>query len=44
MELIKNSPQDCYPAVQKTTLIILKKLEQILNIENSLESAMDKVG
>ncbi len=24
MELIKNSPKDCYPIVQQTTIIILK--------------------
>ncbi|MFH4979402.1 hypothetical protein AB6A40_006111 [Gnathostoma spinigerum] len=42
MELIKNSPKDCYPVVQKTTLIVLKKLEQLLNIEHSLENSNDK--
>src|SRR3569623_379152 len=42
MELIKNSPQDCYAVVQQTTLIVLKKLEQLLNIEHSLVSASDK--
>lgn len=43
MELIKNSPKDCYPVVQNTTVIVLRKLEQLLNIENSLESLSDKV-
>ncbi|EJW85440.1 hypothetical protein WUBG_03649 [Wuchereria bancrofti] len=42
MELIKNSPKDCYPVVQNTTVIVLRKLEQLLNIENSLESLSDK--
>uniref|UniRef100_A0A915Q5Z0 Importin N-terminal domain-containing protein n=1 Tax=Setaria digitata TaxID=48799 RepID=A0A915Q5Z0_9BILA len=44
MELIKNSPKDCYPVVQNTTVIVLRKLEQLLNIENSLESLSDKVA
>lgn len=43
MELIKNSPKDCYEVVQKTTLVVLKKLEQLLNMENSVESSSHKV-
>ncbi|KAH7727518.1 importin subunit beta-1 [Aphelenchoides avenae] len=42
MELIKNSPKDCYPVVQKTTLVVLKKLESLLNIEDTLVSASDR--
>lgn len=42
MELIKNSPKDCYPVVQKTTLIVLKKLESLLNIEDTLVTASDR--
>uniref|UniRef100_A0A915AY70 Importin N-terminal domain-containing protein n=1 Tax=Parascaris univalens TaxID=6257 RepID=A0A915AY70_PARUN len=42
MELIKNSPKDCYPVVQNTTVVMLKKLEQLLSIENSLETSSDK--
>uniref|UniRef100_A0A1I7ZA47 Importin N-terminal domain-containing protein n=1 Tax=Steinernema glaseri TaxID=37863 RepID=A0A1I7ZA47_9BILA len=42
MELIKNSPKDCYPVVQRTTVTILRKLEQLLNMESSLESNSDK--
>ncbi|VDD90587.1 unnamed protein product [Enterobius vermicularis] len=42
MELIKNSPKDCYEVVQKTTLVVLKKLEQLLNMENSVESSSHK--
>ncbi|TKR93738.1 hypothetical protein L596_008142 [Steinernema carpocapsae] len=42
MELIKNSPKDCYPVVQSTTVTILRKLEQLLNMESSLESTSDK--
>ena len=43
MELIKNSPKDCYEVVQKTTLVVLKKLEQLLNMENQIESSSHKV-
>ncbi len=34
MEMIKNSPRDCYETVQHTTLIILQRLRTILMIEN----------
>ncbi|KAI6178497.1 Importin N-terminal domain-containing protein [Aphelenchoides besseyi] len=43
MELIKNSPRDCYHAVQQTTMIVIKKMEQFLNVEEeSLSSASDR--
>ncbi|CAD6186495.1 unnamed protein product [Caenorhabditis auriculariae] len=42
MELINNSPKDCYSVVQNTTLLMLKKLEQILNMEAAATSANDK--
>lgn len=29
MELIKNSAQDCYPTIHKTTLIVLKRIEEV---------------
>lgn len=34
MEMVKNSPKDCYAIVQKTTLIILEKLDRVLQMEN----------
>ena len=34
MELIKNSPKDCYPVVQFTTKIVLGKLEILLSVED----------
>ncbi|PIO62384.1 Importin-beta protein, partial [Teladorsagia circumcincta] len=43
MELIKNSPKDCYPVVQSTTVLMLKKLEQLLNMEATTTSNSDKV-
>ncbi|KAK0425425.1 hypothetical protein QR680_009193 [Steinernema hermaphroditum] len=42
MELIKSSPKDCYPVVQKTTVTVLQKLEQLLNMESTLESNSDR--
>ncbi|CAI4225736.1 unnamed protein product [Auanema sp. JU1783] len=42
MELIKNSPKDCYPAVQNTTIIMLKKLEQLLSMEQAATNISDK--
>ncbi|KAJ7351917.1 Importin subunit beta-1 [Desmophyllum pertusum] len=36
MELIKNSAKDCYEVVQKTTLVILQRLQQILSMEKSV--------
>lgn len=35
MEMIKNSPTDCYNVVQKTTIIILNRLNQILSYDAS---------
>ncbi len=42
MELIKNSAADCYPIVQRTTMLILQKLESLLGIEDALVSAADR--
>ncbi|KJH53219.1 HEAT repeat protein [Dictyocaulus viviparus] len=42
MELIKNSPKDCYHVVQSTTVLMLKKLEQLLNMEATTTSSSDK--
>jgi importin subunit beta-1 len=42
MELIKNSPADCYPVVQQTTIVILTKLESLLGIEDALVSSNER--
>ena len=43
MELIKNSPKDCYQAVQQTTLVVLKKMQDMLRVEeNHLVSVSDR--
>lgn len=33
MEIVKNSAKDCYPAVQKITLVIMDRLQQVLHME-----------
>ncbi|XP_045131231.1 importin subunit beta-1-like isoform X2 [Portunus trituberculatus] len=43
MELMKNSPHDCYPTVQKTTMIILERLQQVLHMETQVQSHSDRV-
>ena len=35
MELVKNSPKDVYPTIQKTILAILTKIDAILKMEES---------
>lgn len=35
MEIVKNSAKDCYPAVQRTTLVIMERLQQVLQMEVS---------
>lgn len=36
MEMIKNSPQDCYVHVQQTTMVILQRLEHVLSVESHI--------
>jgi len=43
MEMVKNSPQDCYETVQKTTVIILQRLQQVLQMESHVQSQSDRV-
>lgn len=33
MEMIKNSPKDCYPIVRQTTLVLLDRLNRILPVQ-----------
>jgi importin subunit beta-1 len=42
MELVKNSPKDCYLVVKETTVIVLKKMEQLMSVETTLSSASDR--
>lgn len=42
MEMIKNSPKDCYAIVQEVTKIILTRLEQIQQLESAIQSSSDR--
>ncbi len=42
MEMIKNSPKDCYTTVQKTTIVILGRLESVIQLENSIQNSSDR--
>ncbi|KAF7269113.1 hypothetical protein GWI33_017862 [Rhynchophorus ferrugineus] len=42
MEMIKNSPRDCYVTVQKTTMVILDRLQQVLQMESQISSHSDR--
>ncbi|CAI2311773.1 unnamed protein product [Caenorhabditis sp. 36 PRJEB53466] len=42
MELIKHSPKDCYSTVRNTTVVILKKLESLLQMESQATNEADK--
>lgn len=36
MDMIKNAPSDCYAVVQKTTMVILERLNQVLQMESQV--------
>lgn len=42
MEMVKNSPKDCYVTVQKTVMIVLERLQQVLRMESSVQSHSDR--
>jgi len=42
METVKNSPKDCYETVQSTTLIILQRLQQVLQMESHIQNQSDR--
>lgn len=42
MDMIKNSPNDCYVVVQKTTMVILDRLNQVLQMESHLSNHNDR--
>lgn len=42
MEMIKNSPSDCYVTVQRTTIVILGRLQQVLHMETHIQSHSDR--
>ena len=42
MEMVKNSPRDCYVTVQKTTMVILERLQQVLQMETHIHTHSDR--
>lgn len=42
MEMVKNSPKDCYVTVQKTTMVILQRLQQVLQMETHFQNHSDR--
>ncbi|XP_044020400.1 importin subunit beta-1 isoform X3 [Aphidius gifuensis] len=42
MEMMKNSPKDCYVVVQRTTMIILERLQQVLQMESHIQNNSDR--
>lgn len=42
MEMVKNSPKDCYVTVQRTTMVILERLNQVLQMENHIVTNNDR--
>ncbi|XP_076167592.1 importin subunit beta Fs(2)Ket isoform X2 [Ptiloglossa arizonensis] len=42
MEMVKNSPRDCYVTVQKTTMVILDRLQQVLQMETHIQTHSDR--
>lgn len=42
MDMIKNSPLDCYLVVQRTTIVILERLNQVLQMETHIASHNDR--
>nr|XP_033332037.1 importin subunit beta-1 isoform X1 [Megalopta genalis] len=42
MEMVKNSPRDCYVTVQKTTMVILERLQQVLQMESHIQTHSDR--
>ncbi|EDW75990.1 uncharacterized protein Dwil_GK15231 [Drosophila willistoni] len=42
MDMIKNSPLDCYLVVQRTTIVILERLNQVMQMETHINNHSDR--
>lgn len=42
MEMIKNSPKDCYTTVQKTIMVVMERLQQVLQMESRIQSQTER--
>ena len=43
MEMVKNSPRDCYATVQRTIVVVLERLQQVLQMEGRVQSQSDRL-
>lgn len=43
MEMVKDSPTDCYLTAQNTTMVILDRLQQVLQMESHIQPTSDRV-
>ncbi|CAF0896665.1 unnamed protein product [Didymodactylos carnosus] len=43
MEMIRNSPKDCYATVQRTTMIVLERLNNVISMESHTANPNDRV-
>lgn len=42
MEMVKSAPKDCYPCIQHTTMVVLQKLDGILQMDQAALSSQDR--
>jgi len=42
MEMIKNSPKDCYEVVKQTIMVVLDRLQQVLQMESRIQSQQER--
>jgi len=42
MEMVKNSPKDCYDTVLKTTYVIMERIHALLQMESRIQSTSDR--
>ncbi len=42
MEMIKNSPKDCYTTVQKTIMVVMERLKQVLSMDSRIQSQTER--
>ncbi|XP_072031323.1 importin subunit beta-1-like isoform X2 [Amphiura filiformis] len=43
MEMVKNSAKDCYVTVQKTTKVILERIQKIIQMESHVQTASERM-
>ncbi|XP_077997215.1 importin subunit beta-1-like [Glandiceps talaboti] len=43
MELVKNSAKDCYPTVQKTILVVLERIQSVIQMESQSQTTSERM-